>query len=239
MNLHPDPSLLRNSKVSYRLNGQVGLAHTNYTKTIQGPEVEVILDPDDCLCKAYRTANSLDIDGHVVSTDPEALREFSLQRLWLSGHPMGFRKQSRPGLRNTWNEQPRSRIVVKVISTPGDCHDEEWIAQGCLSEEGVDKSAHDLMYVCRTIYRAWLKRELETSTTYEAVTESDEEIWDRHVTARFRRAPQGSDEDALDLRGPGCAHCKLTLQHNGDPRHIELPVGCGHGWCATFGDAHP
>lgn len=85
-------------------------------------------------------------------------------------------------------------------------NDEEWIAKGCLSKKGkdalkqlhetmivapTDKSAHDLMFACKSIYQRWMHAELATSSVYKPSAEADSVIWARHdsYSATLARLP--------------------------------------------------
>ena len=225
---HPNPELLNQTHFSFRLNRPVGLTLTNYTKVIQDSASldDLVLDPDDCPCKRYRVGKFLEFDGHVISTDPEALQEPSLQRLWLSGrkqrvvaHPQGLLEAVNTGLCEHIEQAAKrckcppadfdrwKRYLLSIVENHlMQFKDEEWIARGCLSKDGkealkqlhesmvvapVDKSQHDLMFACRSVYRAWLNKETTASRVYQPASEPDDVIWDQHAhfSAQLSRLP--------------------------------------------------
>ena len=119
---YPDSALLAKTRVSFRLNRPVGLFFTYYSSVIKEANTDpIIVDPHDWPCRAFHTAHSLDFEGHVISTDPAALEEPSLQRLWMSGrkqrtlaHPMGLLDAVEAGL-NEYIERA-ARISQRDIS---------------------------------------------------------------------------------------------------------------------------
>ena len=85
--LHPEPEIQARIKLSYSLGKPLGLWLSTVQRDSQiepGP-VQELLAPSECGCQHFRTGSELEVNGHVVTTDPGCLRSSQLQRLLLYG----------------------------------------------------------------------------------------------------------------------------------------------------------
>ena len=85
--LHPDPTLEGRTILSYSLGKPLGvwLGSTQRDSAISaGDEIEVA-ESQECACRVFRTGAELELQGHVVTTDPGCLKSVQLRRLLLYG----------------------------------------------------------------------------------------------------------------------------------------------------------
>ena len=88
--LYPNSDEASKIKISYNLAPPIGVHMMNYTHLAKDPVLEAAQPPDisnhiNCPCQAYKTSDSLEHKGHVVSTDPSFINDLRLKSMWLKG----------------------------------------------------------------------------------------------------------------------------------------------------------
>ena len=169
--VHPVPSLVQATKISYSLNKPLSVFFSNYTRVCKEPPTPVP-EAAQCPCNRYRTAAALSLGGHVISTDPAAFSDLSLRQLWQCGrkyrlpahpalvlpdlhrgieeyvHRLCKSEKMDPVAFNEW----RARLLAHVEKMTAAIPDTHWVTQGGLSSEGLRElnMLHEHMVVAPT-----------------------------------------------------------------------------------------
>ena len=103
----------------------------NYTPLAKDPVLESaqpadISDYVNCPCQAYKTSDSLESKGHVVSADPSFITDTHLKSMWLKGrkhrvhmHPEASLEGIKKGLQEFINSAVKNCKLMRRISMIG------------------------------------------------------------------------------------------------------------------------
>ena len=118
--LYPSQEEIEKIKISYNLAPPIGISLMNYALTSKDPCLDSAEEPrinehTTCPCQAFKSEHSLELDGHVVTTDPSFIKDSRLKSLWLKGrkhrvqaHPASTLQGLEAGL-NTFIKQACAR----------------------------------------------------------------------------------------------------------------------------------
>ena len=97
---YPFPAEYKDITPTHKLNTPLGIILSTYGRESTNDIINSMNQPSlpshlHCPCQKYKTDSSLELHGHIITTDPGAFKDAILRSLWLKGRK--FRSEKHPG----------------------------------------------------------------------------------------------------------------------------------------------